>query len=59
MQQNAYYPHAACEDFLPCYCYAIQTKSRTIRAQLSQPASAGKVAHMSELQAYHYMTPQM
>ena len=30
------------EDLLPCYCYAIKTKSTTIRQQVSQPASAGK-----------------
>jgi len=28
------------EDLLPCYCYAVKTKSRTIRQQVSQPTSA-------------------
>jgi len=31
---------------------------RTIRTQVSQPASAGNVADMSELQAQNCMTPQ-
>ena len=34
---------------LSCYCYAIKTKSTTIRYQVSQPASADKGANMSEL----------
>ena len=38
-------------------CYAIKTNSRTIRSQVTQPASAGKGADMSELQAHHCMTP--
>ena len=33
------------EDLLLCYCYAIKTKSTTIRKQVSQPASAGKGAN--------------
>ena len=32
------------EDLLPCNCYAMMTKSTTIRKQVSQPASAGKVS---------------
>ena len=32
---------------------------RTIRTQVSQPASAGNVADMSELQAQNCMTPQL
>ena len=31
---------------------------RNIRTQVSQPASAGNVADMSELQAQNCMTPQ-
>ena len=31
---------------------------RTIRTQVSQPASAGNVADMSELRAQNYTTPQ-
>ena len=44
------------EDLLPCYCYAIKPSDRTIRSQLSQPASAGKRADVSELQAHHCLT---
>jgi len=43
------------ENLLPCYCCAIKTSSRTIRSQVSQPASAGKEPNMSELH-HHYMT---
>jgi len=44
MWQNAYYRNLKLtfEDLLPCYSYAIKTKSTTIRSQVSQPASAGK-----------------
>jgi len=42
--------------FVACYCYAINTNSRTIRSRLSQPTSAGKRGYMSELQAHHCMT---
>jgi len=35
-----------------------KTNSRTIRSQVSQPASAGKGADMSELQDYHSLTPE-
>jgi len=38
--------------------YAVKTNSRTIRSQVSQPASAGKGADMSELQAHHCITPE-
>ena len=48
----------AFEDLLPCYCYALQIYSRTIRSQVSQPASAGKGADMSELQAHHCVTAE-
>jgi len=44
------------EDFA-VFCYAIKTNSRTIRLQVSQPASTGKAADMSELQAHHCVTP--
>ena len=40
------------------FCYAVKTNNRTIRSHVSQPASAGKVADMSELQAHHCMTPE-
>jgi len=33
-----------------------KTNNRTIRPQVSQPASAGKLADMSEVQAHHCMT---
>jgi len=29
-----------------------------MRSQALQPASAGKVANMSKLQAHHFMTPE-
>ena len=45
-------------DLLPCYCDAIKTNSRTIPSQASQPASAGKGADISELQAHHCMTSE-
>jgi len=40
------------------FCYAIETNSRTIFSQASQPASVGKGAGMSEQQAHHCMTPK-
>ena len=40
------------ENLLPCYCYAMKTTSKTIRAQLSQPASAGKGVDMSVPRVY-------
>jgi len=46
------------EDSLPCYCYAIKTNSRTICSQVSQPASAGKGADMSEMQTHRCMTSE-
>jgi len=44
MRQNAYCCNLKLtfEDSLPGYCYAIKTKSTTIRQQVSQPGSAGK-----------------
>jgi len=33
--------------------FAIKTNSKIIRSQVSQPASAGKGADMSELQCHH------
>jgi len=36
----------------------MKARFRTIRTQVSQPASAGNVADMSELQAQNCMTPQ-
>jgi len=47
MQQNVYYRNLkwTFEDLLPCYCYAIKTRSATIRQQVSQPVSAGKGAN--------------
>jgi len=38
--------------------YTIKVKSRTICSQALQSASASKGADMSELQAYHCMTPE-
>jgi len=51
MRQNAYHINFKCifEDLLPCYCYATKANSKTIRSRVSQPASAGKEAELSEL----------
>ena len=48
MRQNAYYGNLKWifEDLLPCYCYAINTNSRTIRSQFSQPASTAQVPNL-------------
>ena len=61
MQQNAYFRNNKWnfEDLLPYYCYAIKTKSRTIRSQVSQPVSAEKVSDMNELQTHHCMAPYL
>jgi len=40
-------------EVLLCYCYAKKTNDRIIRSDISQPASAGERADMSELQAHH------
>jgi len=55
MRENAYYCNLkwTFEDLVPCYCYAIKANSKTIRSQVPQPASTGKGADMSELQAHH------
>jgi len=58
MRQNAYDRNGTFEDLLLCYCYAIKSNDRTIRSQALQPASAGKSANMSKLQAQHFMTPE-
>jgi len=60
VRQNAYYPNLkwTFEDSLPWYCYAIKTNSRTIRWQVSQFASVGKGADMSELQSHYCITPE-
>jgi len=61
MRQNACYRNLkrTFEGPLPCYCgNATKTSNRTILSQISQPASASEVAHMSELQAHHCMTPE-
>ena len=57
IRQKAYYHNLkwTFEDLLPCYCYAMKINSRTIHSQVSQSASAGKGADMSEQQA-HYFT---
>jgi len=49
---------ATFEYLLPCYCYAIKTNRRTVCSQMPLPASAGKWAHMSDLKAHHFMTPE-
>jgi len=48
MRQNAYYRDLKCifVDFLPCYCYATEASSRTIRSRVSQPASASEEADL-------------
>jgi len=46
------------EGLLPCYCYATKANSRKIRSRVSQLASVGKGANMSELQAYNCMLPK-
>jgi len=55
MRQNAYYRNLkwSLEDLLPCYCYTIKTNSRTIRSQVSQPASADKWATSKLTTAWH------
>jgi len=40
------------------YYYTVKTNSITILSQVRQPASAGKGAYMSELQAQYCMTPE-
>jgi len=57
MWLNAYHPNLKWT-LLPCYCYAMKANFRTIHTQVSQPASAGNVVDMSELQAQNCMTPQ-
>jgi len=59
MHQNVCYRNLkwTFEYLLPCYRCAMKTNIRTIRLQVSQPASAGKWADMSELQAHHCITP--
>ena len=47
----------AFEESVPSYCYAIKTNGRTI-SKVSQPASAGKWADISELQVHHYTKPE-
>ena len=58
MQKNVYYRNFKLmfEDLLPCCCCATR---RTIRQQVSQPASAGKEADMSVLQSHHCMFAQI
>jgi len=60
MRQNAYDGNLkwTIEELLSCYCYAMKSNDRTIRSQSLQPASAGEVADMSELQAYNFMKPE-
>jgi len=41
----------------PVFCYAVKTNT-AIRSRVSQLASAGKGADMSEMQADHGMTPE-
>ena len=43
---------------LSCYCYAVKVNFRAIGTQVSQPAFAGNLADMSELQARNCVTPQ-
>jgi len=52
MRQNAYHLNLKCifEYLLPCYCYATKANSRTIRLQVSQPASAGREANLVNCQ---------
>ena len=47
------------EHLLPYYCYATKTSRKTIRQEISQFASAGKGADMSELQSHHCMFEQI
>ena len=46
------------EPLLLRYCNEMNANFRTICSQVSQPASAGNVIDMSELQAQKCMTPQ-
>ena len=59
MRQNACYRNLkwTFEYLLSCYRYETKNSIRTIRSQVSQPASADKGADMSELQAHHCITP--
>jgi len=59
MYQNVCYRNLkwTFEYLLPCYRHAMKTNIRTIRLQVSQPASADKWVDMSELQAHHCITP--
>ena len=45
-------------DLLPCYFDATKKSSRTLCSQVSQHESAGEGVDMSELQAYHSITPE-
>jgi len=57
MRLNAYYRNLKW-NFVVMLLLRNQSQFRTIRTQVSQPASAGNVADMSELQAQNCMTPQ-
>jgi len=60
IRQNAFFRNFkwTLEDLLPCYCCATKISSRAIYSKVLQPASAGKGADMSELQAHHCMTSE-
>jgi len=56
MQRSAYnYLKLTFVDLLACYFYAVKTNDKAIRLPVSQPASTGKGANMSEMQAHHCM----
>jgi len=60
MWKNASYRNLkrAREDSLPCYCYAINSNSRTISTQVSQLVSADRQSSGYEWTASdHYTTP--
>ena len=53
---NAYYRHLK-RTFVAMLLLCNEGHFRTIRTQVSQPASGGNVTDMSELQAQNWMTP--
>jgi len=57
MKLNAYYRHLKWT-FVAMLLLRNEGHFRTIRIQVSQPASGGNVTDMSELQAQNWMTPQ-
>jgi len=57
MRLNAYHRHLKWT-FVAMLLLRSEGHFRTIRTQVSQPASGGNVTDMSKLQAQNWMTPQ-